>query len=189
VDTKSAIYWGEITPAAGRSDQFEPNSLPNSDDIYHLFGELAADQGIAYSFLEDGCYARAHLMCKKIMDCGFTPRKAWIFYKGSRARTPTPRKKLPGGVDYGVYHVAPVVEVKDGAQVEFRILDPSYFRNAVSIDEWRCVECSKTNLLITDLGVPPIQVNGGTGYWPGPDPEYGVDLHALQTMDKYLWQR
>jgi len=60
------------------------NEKTSADEIpfeqaMQVFDQLADRTDIAFAYAEDGCYARAHLMCLIINALGLTPKKAWAF--------------------------------------------------------------------------------------------------------------
>jgi hypothetical protein len=153
-----------------------------------LFAELAARKDIAFGYLRDGCYARAHLMVQHLTRCEILPRKVWTF-------APSPAVDplwvdLPGEGGNKIrwkYHVAPVVSVRltDG-EVRDLVFDPSMFDSPVAVEVWREAQHDSPILVVTELGEPPRPERGGTGYCPGEDPIEGPDAHARKTMNKYL---
>jgi hypothetical protein len=65
------------------------------------------------------------------------------------------------------------------------VLDPLLFDYPVPVGEWQSALHDTPTLIRTALGEPPILARGGTGYWPGPDPLEGADVHARETLDEY----
>jgi hypothetical protein len=156
-----------------------------------LFAELAARKDIAFRFLWDGCYARAHLMVQHIMESGLSCRKAWTF--APRPQDDPLWVSLPnmsGGRVEWKYHVAPVLSVRlSDSQVRDLVLHPSMFDRPVTVEEWRDAQHDTPEVKLTEPGEPPQPERGGSGYVPGLDPIQGFDAHARQTMDTYLeWE-
>ena len=84
------------------------------------------------------------------------------------------------------YHVAPAVRVRgaDGS-VHDMVLDPSLFDRPATVEEWRAAQHDTPETKDTAPGEPPLPDLGGSGYWPGPDPLEGPDVHARETMEEY----
>ena len=147
-----------------------------------LFDQQKARKDIAWGYLQDGCYARAHLVSRDMQSKGLSPGKAWSF--GSLAvDPPADHPYLTDEVRWW-YHVAPTAEVAgaDGTAREM-VFDPAMFDRPVTVQQWADKQgASSTDL--TEFGQPPAG-NEGSGYWPGSDPPGGPDAHARSTMRKY----
>jgi Glutaminase len=167
-------------------------TVPRSPDAIEpdraaaIFLEFAASEELALRFPADGCYARTHLMVKRMLGQGFAPSKVWAF-AASRADllwTETPHHPN-GRVQWG-YHVAPILMVRgpDGTPREM-VFDPLLFDYPVPLEEWRIALHDTPILIYTAPGEPPLPARGGAGYWPGPDPLEGADAHAYDTLEDY----
>src|SRR5262249_7134079 len=77
-----------------------------------------------------------------------------------------------------------VVRGSDGDPREM-VFDPLLFDRPVPVEEWQSALHDTPTLVRTILGEPPLPTCGGTGYWPGPDPLEGPDVHASETLDEY----
>ncbi|HYC59451.1 MAG TPA: protein-glutamine glutaminase family protein [Thermoanaerobaculia bacterium] len=93
---------------------------------------------IPFLYPDDGCWARAHAMCRIMIDAGATPRKIWI--DGALV---TPTVNNPNCVVYWGWHVAPTLCVSRsrwwfGHQEQ--VLDPSLFTTPVSPETWKSVQ-------------------------------------------------
>ncbi len=88
---------------------------------------------IPFLYPDDGCWARAHEMCRLMLGAGVQPRKVWI---DGRLEAPTenhPSCKVRWG-----WHVAPTLRVRRGfLRVRDVVLDPSLFAAPVSKQEWK----------------------------------------------------
>jgi hypothetical protein len=157
-----------------------------------VFRWMASQRDIPFRYPVDGCYARAHIMIRRMQKNGFRPAKVWAF---------APTKSEPLYVRTGLrlypevtwgYHVAPVIRVqlKNGTQQWF-VIDPSLFKNGpVTVSQWRDRQRPKSGrspiIKVTRLGESPIPgVRGCTGYSPAPDPREGADAHAVKLMRRY----
>src|SRR5262249_2445987 len=75
------------------------------------FARMAAQSDIAFHYPNDGCYARAHLMVRRMQSMGIHARKAWTFANGELLHANTPYDEFHRGYVEWMYHVAPVVRV------------------------------------------------------------------------------
>ncbi len=91
---------------------------------------------IPFLYPDDGCWARAHEMCRLMLGAGVQPRKVWI---DGRLEAPTgnhPSCKVRWG-----WHVAPTLRVRRGfLRVLDVVLDPSLFAAPVSKQEWKAFQ-------------------------------------------------
>ena len=194
-DSSSAI----IAPSDGKAGRGRTRSgdmtVPPSPDgiepdrAVAIFAEFAAADDLALRFPADGCYARTHVMVRRLLDQGLTPSKVWAFAAGVTDLLWTETPDHPDGrVEWG-YHVAPVLMVRgeDGGSREMAF-DPVLFDRPVPVEEWRNALHDTPTLVRTAPGEPPFPERGGSGYWPGPDPLEGPEVHARETLEEYgLW--
>lgn len=99
---------------------------PNPD----LTRELGGLTELPFKYIKDGCYARAHVIDKLLADKGYNSAK--IFALGDLQAS---NEAFPDGVTWR-YHVAPLVMVRNGDGVEFRVVDPSLDTEPLTADEW-----------------------------------------------------
>lgn len=98
-----------------------------------FFSRLRRQPHIPFQYPTDGCFARAHEMCR-LIECYLDrePRNvvAKVWNRGDLiVRTDNnPRCKVEWGI-----HVAPVIRVDD----ELIVIDPSLHDNIVCVEEWR----------------------------------------------------
>jgi hypothetical protein len=101
---------------------------------------------IPFLYPDDGCWGRAHEMCRRMITMGLSPRKVWIqgnLYVGT--------KNNPNcGVWWG-WHVAPTLCVRSRGlfQAQRMVIDPSLFTTPVSQATWKSVQ-SDPNATLTD---------------------------------------
>jgi Glutaminase len=90
---------------------------------------------IPYLYPDDGCWARAHSMCRTMLALGASPRKLWI------------QAVSPGWLRVGTrnnprcyvewpWHVAPTLCVTSGDGRQEMVIDPSIFTTPVTVAEW-----------------------------------------------------
>jgi hypothetical protein len=172
---------GDATPHLAPNEDQRPSIT--LDQAKALFESMAAQKDIPFNWPKDGCYARAHVMAKRIQEAGeVEPGKVWSF---GALTVDTPH----GNVTWA-WHVAPSVPVatEDGG-VEAMVIDPSLFDAPVTVETWKAVQGDPDAKIIrTRLGEPPIPSRGGTGYWPAPDPPMGTEVHAARTNKRYTHQ-
>jgi hypothetical protein len=161
-----------------------------------VFRWMAAQRDIAFRFPIDGCYARAHIMCRRMQQRGLRPAKVWAFAVSKKEPLFVRTKNRPktGYVTWG-WHVAPIlpVRLKSGKQT-WSVIDPSLFQGPVTIPQWRDKMRyprgrTRPYVTVSRFGEAPVGVDGrrlaGSGYFPGPDPRGGVDAHAMYKMRRY----
>jgi hypothetical protein len=156
------------------------------DQAAGIFAEFKAAEDLALRFPAHGCYARTHLMVGWLLDRGFAPSKVWAFAAGATDLLWTETSDHPDGRVQWHYHVAPVLVVRgpDGDLREM-VLDPLLFDRPVPVEEWQSALHDTPTRIRTAPGEPPLPTRGGTGYWPGPDPLEGPDVHARETLEEY----
>jgi Glutaminase len=103
----------------GSPDALEP------DQAVSLFAEFKAAEELALRFPADGCYARTHLMVRRMLDRGLAPSKIWAFAASATDLLWTETSAHPDGRVQWHYHVAPVLVVR-GPDSDTRemVLDP-----------------------------------------------------------------
>jgi hypothetical protein len=176
---------------ARRKSHRRPSAVLTLRQATELFRMMASYKDISFRFPADGCYARAHLMVRRMQRLGYKPGKVWSFARSKKeplfCRTPNDPR---GYVSWG-YHVAPTVRVRIKKKVYALVIDPSMFDRPVKVSQWgRAQKRNRTSrmpfICKTKLGQPPRRANGrrapGTGYWPSADPRRGKDAHAMRVM-------
>lgn len=101
---------------------------------------------IPFLYPDDGCWARAHEMCRLMINMGFSPRKVWIqgsLYVGT--------KNNPNCHVWWGWHVAPTLCVRGPGifQTQRLVIDPSLFTTPVSKATWKGVR-GDPNATLTD---------------------------------------
>ncbi|HEX4953010.1 MAG TPA: protein-glutamine glutaminase family protein [Thermoanaerobaculia bacterium] len=88
---------------------------------------------IPFLYPDDGCWARAHEMCRLMELEGAQPRKVWI--DGSLH---TPTRNHPNCIVHWGWHVAPTLCVRRGfLRSQEMVIDPSLFTTPVSQATWK----------------------------------------------------
>ena len=96
---------------------------------------LAAPPCIPFLYPDDGCWGRAHEMCRLILSQGVTPKKVWIY--GSLN---TPNRNHPSCRVLWGWHVAPTLDVTVGSTTQVYVIDPSLFNEPVTEATWKSVQ-------------------------------------------------
>ena len=99
----------------------------------------AAAPCIPFNYPDDGCWGRAHEMCRLMIAAGITPDKVWIF-----GNLRAPSQNNPACQVLWGWHVAPTLSV--GAQTY--VIDPSLFNNPVTQATWAGVQGDPNPTLI-----------------------------------------
>jgi hypothetical protein len=124
---------------------------------------------IPFLYPDDGCWARAHEMCRLMINAGLKPKKVWI--KGSlHVNT----KNNPNcHVSWG-WHVAPTLCVRGlWFQTQRMVIDPSLFAAPVSKATWKGVQ-GDPNATLTDSDASIYYLWGSVT-----DPSYTETNHYL----------
>jgi glutaminase-like protein len=91
----------------------------------------AAAPCIPFEYPDNGCWARAHEMCRLMINDGADPEKVWIMGNLMVASQNKPDCQVKWG-----WHVAPTLQVATPAGVETWVVDPSLFPEAVPQTTW-----------------------------------------------------
>ncbi len=98
---------------------------------------------IPFTYPDDGCWGRAHEMCRLMIAAGAQPEKVWI-YGNLRAGT----QNHPSCRVYWGWHVAPTLLVETGAGSEVQVIDPSLFPGPVPQATWAGVQGDPSAILV-----------------------------------------
>lgn len=180
---------------AATSSAAEPLSLT---EAFALFEHLSNMENIAFGFVREGCYARAHLMCREMESRGYAPQKAWAFEKDENNRLffmPADDNMQP--MAYW-YHVAPAMEVRlpDG-RVETCVFDPGIYDGPELMSRWLGDLCAPEGYsCVAPFGEGPF--GSKSDYKPedlrdprrpilGEETGPATDDDAQQAMDRHLY--
>jgi hypothetical protein len=124
---------------------------------------------IPFMYPDDGCWARAHEMCRLMINAGAHPKKVWI-----DGWLHTPTKNHPNCfVNWG-WHVAPTLCVRKGwFRRSEQVIDPSLFTEPVSKATWKGVQ-GDPSATLTDSSWTLYQRPATT------DPTYALTNDRLQ---------
>lgn len=143
-----------------------------------LFALVASQSYIPFTYPDDGCWGRAHEMCRLIIANGVQPRKVWIY--GSLMVTT--RNHPQCSVQWG-WHVAPTLLVDMGSSLELNVVDPALFSGPVTQATWVSVQHDPQPMLHdTDTTVFYRSSTGQLTY----DPTYNQTQQVLARFRREL---
>lgn len=137
---------------------------------------------IPFLYPDDGCWGRAHEMCRLMINMGLKPKKIWI--RGSL------RVNTVNNPDCYVrwgWHVAPTLCVRGRwfFNTETKVIDPSLFSGPVSTAEWKNIQ-GDPNAQLTPSAASIFYL------WQNPpatDPNYAQTNNVLNTYRLQLQNR
>jgi hypothetical protein len=163
--------------------------IVSAERAQQLFDLMAGQGDISFGFPVDGCYARAHLMVRRLQLLGYRPGKVWSF-----GNLCCQTSNHPKGFVRWRYHVAPTITTRlANGKLEDMVIDPSMFSGPVPVRTWASAQSTSPTRLPytckTAIGEAPIGPSGerfaGTGYWPGANPKCGIDLYSIAVMKAF----
>jgi hypothetical protein len=128
---------------------------------------------IPFMYPDDGCWARAHEMCRLIISMGLSPRKVWIDHSVGHWLHVNTKNNPQCYVEWG-WHVAPTLCVRGPMwfQTQRMVIDPSLFTTPVSEAAWKGVQ-GDPGATLTDTDASVFWHGGGT------DPTYSASNGIL----------
>ena len=140
---------------------------------------------IPFLYPDDGCWARAHEMCRLMLGMGVRPKKVWI--EANTLLHVNTRNNPACFVEWG-WHVAPTLCVRGPLffQSQEMVIDPSLFTTPVSKSTWKGVQ-GDPGATLTDTD--------GSIYWlwgSGTDPAYTqtnyyLNVYRLALQARAVW--
>ena len=138
---------------------------------------------IPFLYPDDGCWARAHEMCRLMIALGLNPRKVWI-----QGWLHTPTRNNPACfVNWG-WHVAPTLCVRRPWSWRFwlwgsqkMVIDPSLFTTPVTVSQWKSVQ--------GDPGATLTYTDASDYLWGQTDPTYALTNDRLAYYRLRLQER
>ena len=128
---------------------------------------------IPFLYPDDGCWTRAHEMCRLMINMGHSPRKVWIDHSFGVLLQVSTKNNPNCYVEWG-WHVAPTLCVRGPGfwQTQRMVIDPSLFTPPVSFATWKGVQGDPAATL-TDTVADQFWHGGGT------DPTYSASNQIL----------
>jgi hypothetical protein len=140
----------------------------------------AAAPCITFSYPDDGCWGRAHEMCRLMLAAGVQPDKVWIFGSLRAPTTNHPACEVRWG-----WHVAPTLTVNTGSGTQVQVVDPSLFPNGpVPQPTWAGVQGDPAAVLIPSAA--SVFYRNQTGSIVETDPTYAKTNGVLNTYRQQL---
>lgn len=104
--------------------------VPTDDELLQACQEIARNTRIPFSYIHDGCYARAHVMCETLRKSGINRAKIFAF-----GDLHAKNKYMDAN---WWYHVAPLVFATNPhtQKVEGKVLDPGLSESPLTPDQW-----------------------------------------------------
>ncbi len=135
---------------------------------------------IPFLYPDDGCWGRAHEMCRLMIGMGLKPKKVWI--QGSLHVS---TKNNPSCNVWWGWHVAPTLCVRGPGLFQKRdmVIDPSLFPTPVSKATWKGVQ-GDPSATLTDSDASIFYLWGSVT-----DPTYVQTNQVLATYRLYLQNR
>ncbi|MGE5636388.1 MAG: protein-glutamine glutaminase family protein [Nocardioidaceae bacterium] len=138
---------------------------------------------IPFLYPDDGCWARAHEMCRLMINMGLTPRKVWIQGSLHVATRNNPTCSVHWG-----WHVAPTLCVRVPwffFLTQRMVIDPSLFTTPVPEATWKGVQ-SDPNAVLTHS-------DASDYLWGATDPyyvqtNYYLNFYRLQLQNRAIQQ-
>ncbi|MGH7540848.1 MAG: protein-glutamine glutaminase family protein [Gemmatimonadota bacterium] len=170
------IRWLRCLPASRAREMFDLAAATTCDPL------TVPVPCIPFLYPDDGCWGRAHEMCRLFLDAGVSPAKVWI-YGSLNVDT----KNNPNCEVFWGWHVAPTLCVRRWFfQTEQKVIDPALFTGPVSKATWKGVQGDPSALLVdTPASVFYRSFNGSTTT----DPTYSQTNQVLATYRLQLKNR
>jgi hypothetical protein len=127
---------------------------------------------IPFMYPRDGCWARAHEMCRLMIQDGVQPEKVWI----NGGLHPASVNIHSCEVTWG-WHVAPTLSVSVGNTTEVQVIDPSMFSTPVPLSVWVYAQKDPSASVVTTDAT----VYRRRGTYNEYDPDYSKTKQDLQT--------
>lgn len=134
---------------------------------------------IPFLYPDNGCWARAHEMCRLMIADGADPEKVWIF--GSL--NVSSRNKPSCTVNWA-WHVAPTLQVQIGSGVQTYVIDPSLFDGPVPQATWKGIQGDPSAVLIPSAA--SVFYRNQSGSYSTTDPSYTQTNADLTTYRNAL---
>jgi Glutaminase len=137
---------------------------------------------IPFLYPDDGCWGRAHEMCRLMEAAGAAPNKVWIFGNLHVVTANNPQCH----VDWG-WHVAPTLDVESGSTTAKYVIDPALFDEPVPQATWAGVQGDPSPTLIPS----PAEVffRDESGATIQTDPTYSLTNSVLADYRNFLMLR
>ncbi len=171
--------------AAGKN----PVSLHTCVRLFNDFSKIPG-----FDYYRDGCYARAHLMCRALEKLDIAPAKVWAFKTIEYANGWRYEEKLSLEVNDNTtlrwdYHVAVCLPVRmPDKSVQNIVLDPTVMNGPTTVEQWRDVlHALEKNIDVVPFRTPSTIYNAD--YSPIEETTAHTDLEAQRVVSDYALSR
>jgi hypothetical protein len=155
---------------------------PSASTVQAVFSAMAAASCdpltvpapcIPFLYPDDGCWGRAHEMCRLMISRGLSPQKVWIDHSSGAWLHVNTKNNPQCYVDWS-WHVAPTLCVRGPRlfQTDSAVIDPALFTTPVSEAIWKGVQ-GDLNATLTHTRPEQFSHGGGT------DPTYAASDTVL----------
>ncbi len=176
---KAPLSW-ERPPSAAPGLEVAPVTPSRAQALFTLVSgktccpATAASPCIPFQYPDDGCWGRAHEMCRLMIDAGAQPQKVWIYGNLRAATYNHPSCQVLWG-----WHVAPILLVSSGTSTEVRVIDPSLCSGPVPQNTWAGLQGDPSATLVqSSAAVFHRSYNGTVTY---DDANYTMTQQVLNT--------
>ena len=136
---------------------------------------------IPFLYPDDGCWARAHEMCRLMIDMGLSPKKVWI--QGSLHVSTA---NNPSCNVYWGWHVAPTLCVRTSFfSTKTMVIDPSLFTLPVTKADWKGVQ-GDPGATLTDSTASIYYLWGSVTDPTYSQTNYYLDYYRLQLLNRAI---
>jgi hypothetical protein len=165
-------------PSVSEAPKLVPISPQKAQELFDMVKSKtccpasAAAPCIPFLYPEDGCWGRAHEMCRLMIAAGSQPDKVWIY-----GNLKTPSANSPNCIVEWRWHVAPTVQVTGSG---IQVIDPSLFNGPVTEVAWKGAQGDPSAALVpTNASVFHRSFSGSVSY---DDPAY---TRTNQVLNNY----
>lgn len=168
---------------------FRCPSMTRAQQVFNAMAATSCDPltvpapCIPFLYPDDGCWARAHEMCRLMFNMGLSPRKVWIDHSTGHWLHVDTKNNPQCYVEWS-WHVAPTLCVRGPKwfQTQRMVIDPSLFTTPVTEATWKSKQ-QDPNATLTDTDASRYGHLGGT------DPIYAqtnsdLALYRLQLLNR-----
>lgn len=174
------------SPAVSLGLELAPVSPQRANELFNLVNAQiccpasAAAPCIPFLYPDDGCWGRAHEMCRLMIVAGAQPTKVWIYGRLRAATYNNPNCQVFWG-----WHVAPTLSVVTGTGTEVYVIDPSLFNGPVPQATWSSVQGDPAAAVEPSSAADFYRSRGGT-YVEYDDAAYTKTRQVLDTYRNQL---
>jgi len=164
-------------------------SLASAQEIFDAMNATSCDPldaaapCVPFRYPDDGCWGRAHEMCRLMIDKGVTPQKVWI-----QGHLHTPTRNNPACFVDWRWHVAPTICVRGRwfFMTEQLVIDPSLFTMPVRKATWKAMQ-GDPNATLTETDASMFYLRDRST-----DPTYAktngvLTMYRLQLQIRSAW--